>query len=462
MKSPLPLLMLACLCPLAPVSVRAGEEHSRHNILFIAVDDLRPELGAYGAAHIQSPHIDQLASESLLFEQAYCMVATCGASRSSMLTGVRPTKDRFVTHNAYAHKDAPWAVPLNTHFKNAGYHAISLGKVYHHKDDHEDGWSEKPWKSDRPKFHDSAKASGPRGDPIESANVDDAFYGDGDLALQAIKKLEERSADPETPFLLAVGFAKPHLPFVAPQKYWELYPPESIQLPQNYSSPANAPQESLHKFGELRNYNGIPKQGPVSDAQALELIRGYYACVSYVDAQIGKILQALQQLQLDDNTIVVLWGDHGWNLGDHSLWCKHSVYESSLHIPLLLKAPGFTPGRTSGLTESIDIYPTLCELAGVPIPHSVEGKSFVPLLRDPSRPWAEVAASRFGRGDSIRTSQYRYSEYIDSKGEFTARMLYDHEADPLENKNIAEQKSLQDTVSRLSSKLHQAMQATHD
>ena len=459
------LIALYCASSANPSTATSGGE-ARPNILFIAVDDLRPEFGAYGAVHIQSPHLDRLADESLLFTRAYCMVATCGASRASMFTSVRPTPERFVNFQTRADHDAPWATPWNTHFKNHGYHTISLGKIYHEPGDNAEGWSQAPWRSDRPTFHDPAKMPAPgtneRGDSTESADVPDDFYGDGALAEQAVAELRKRAEFPDQPFLLAVGFRKPHLPFVAPKKYWDLYPPESIHLPDNYFIPKNAPKESLHNFGELRNYKDIPRKGPLDDEKARHLIRGYYACVSYTDAQIGKVLAELDRLNLTGHTIIVLWGDHGWNLGDHTLWCKHSTYESSLHIPLLVKAPGFTTGgtTTNGLTESIDIYPSLCELAGLPVPSTVEGKSFVPLLRIPDRPWAQSATSRFRAGDSIRTERYRYSEYRDEDGTFQARMLYDHDADPLENTNIVDQAELEATATELARKLKQAIRAT--
>lgn len=434
---------------------------SRPNILFIAVDDLRPELGAYGASHITSPNIDRLATSSLVFKRAYCMVATCGASRSSMLTSVRPTKDRFLTHLARADKEVPWATTLHSHLKDHGYHTVSLGKVFHSLGDSIDGWSEKPWTSNLPIQHNPAKRSGVRGESTEMEDVPDDAYQDGEIAQRAFIELEKRAQQPDKPFFLAVGFKKPHLPFTAPQKYWDLYPENKIQLPENYFIPKNAPKLSIHSFGELRNYSDIPKNGPLSEAKALQLIRGYYACVSYVDAQIGKVLNQLETLGLDQNTIVVLWGDHGWNLGDHTLWCKHSVFESSLHIPLIVKAPGYASGtETNALTESIDIFPTLCELAGLPTPTTVEGKSFVPLLKFPERPSAELAASRHGSGDSIRTDKYRYSEYS-KNGKIQSHMLYDHELDPLETENIVDNEALAETREALSKKLHRVMKSTH-
>lgn len=436
---------------------------ARPNVLFIAVDDLRPEFAAYGATHIKSPHLDQLAAQSVRFDRAYCMVPTCGASRASMLTGVRPTAERFVTFTARADEEAPWAKTLNTHFKANGYRTGSLGKIFHAKDDSKAGWSDPAWRPNRPHYQLPANRAFEdqkrRGPPTESAPVADDAYGDGAVAHTAVERLQALAANPEQPFFLAVGFYKPHLPFVAPKKYWDLYPPESIKLPDNYQLPTNAPAESTHTWGELRAYEGIPKKGPIDDATALNLIRGYYACVSYTDAQVGKVLAELDRLGLAENTIVVLWGDHGWNLGDHTYWNKHSTFESSMRVPLLVRAPGITGGtHTAGLTESIDIYPSLCELAGLPVPETVEGKSFVPLLRFPNRPWAKAAVGRYVRGDTIRTDRYRYTEYREDRGAGPRKsdMLYDHTTDPLENHNISQDPALAETVQAL----NQTLQAT--
>ncbi len=441
---------------------------ARPNVLFIAVDDLRPEFSAYGATQIHAPNLDRLASESMRFDRAYCMVPTCGASRASMLSGVRPTPTRFITYQARADLETPWATTLNTQFQRQGYHTVSLGKVFHFAEDNADGWTDPAWQPDAP-LYQIQENIGPGdqarfGYPIEHADVPDEAYADGMLAQEAVKRLGALAANPNQPFFLAVGFYRPHLPFVAPQKYWDLYPPESIHLPDNYAPPENVPEEAMHRWAELRSYNKVPKNGPLTDAMAKELIRGYYACVSYADAQVGKVLAELERLGLADNTIVVLWGDHGWNLGDHSLWSKHCTFETAMRVPLLVKAPGIAPGHTDGLTESIDILPTLCELADLPIPASAEGKSFVPLLRQPNRPWALAAVGRFQTGDTIRTDQYRYSEYHADKGEgaYQSRMIYDHRADPAETRNIAEQPELQATAAELRETLHRAVTATRE
>lgn len=258
----------------------------------------------------------------------------------------------------------------------------------------------------------------------------------------------------QQPFFLAAGFFKPHLPFVAPKKYWDLYPAESIKLPANYHRPQDAPDVAIHTSGELRAYEGVPQSGPVSDEMALGLIRGYHACVSFTDAQIGRVLDELERLDLAKNTIVVLWGDHGWNLAEHTLWCKHSCFETSMRVPLVISAPGFRGGlRTAALTELIDIYPSLCELAGVPVPAHVQGRSFVPLMREPTLPWKDQAIGRFGPGDTIRTADFRFSEYSNARGEPVARMLYDHRTDAAENVNVSERPVLAATVQQLTERL---------
>ncbi|MFK7777016.1 MAG: sulfatase [Gimesia sp.] len=424
----------------------------RPNVLFIAVDDLRPELACYGKQHIHSPNIDKLAASSTLFERAFCMVPTCGASRASLMTGIRPARKRFVNYLTWAERDAPGIATMNTQFKKNGYYTASLGKIFHHPKDSAQGWSEPAWRPKgvpsyrRPenhKLHTQRQKQGKRkrGPAWESADVPDNAYADGVLAEKAIATLKRLKGKDE-PFFLAVGFFKPHLPFIAPKKYWDLYDHDKIQLPDNYHVPKGAPKESIHTSGELRSYAGIPRKGPVSEEAARNLIHGYYACVSYTDAQVGKLLAELDRLKLSDNTIVVLWGDHGWNLGDHTLWCKHSCYESSLQIPLIVRAPGIKGGqRRSALIETIDLYPSLCTLAGIPLPEHLAGQSFVGLMRDQDTKWKQAAVSRFRNGDTIRTDTLRYTEYTYPKGKLISRMLYDHKIDPAEDTNVVKDRT---------------------
>ncbi|MFW5693013.1 MAG: sulfatase [Thermoguttaceae bacterium] len=457
-------------------AVPAAEETNRPNVLFLAVDDLRPQLGCYGCPQMVTPHLDALAAGGTRFDGANCMVPVCGASRASLMTGLRPTRTRFVGWDCRADKDAPNAVPLNAHFTRHGYCTVSLGKVFHHMTDHADGWSEPPWRPNLPdrycdcyvlpeslaaeRRHREQAPRGPRarhrGPAYEAADVPDEAYSDGRTTQRALAELR-RLAGKQQPFFLAVGFIRPHLPFLAPKRYWDLYDFEQIHLPANYHPPKNCPRAALHNWGELRAYAGIPQQGPLTDETARRLIHGYYACVSYVDAQVGKLLDELERLGLDEETIVIVWGDHGWNLGEHGLWCKHSCFETSMRAPLIVRAPGMPEGGERNLpVEFIDIYPSLCELAGLARPGHLHGTSFVPLLRGAETfAVGRAAVGRYGRGETIRTDRYRYTEYLTPDGRATDRMLYDHSDDPDETVNIAEQPDNEDVVDSLSRRLRE-------
>jgi iduronate 2-sulfatase len=432
--------------------------NKKPNVLFLVVDDLRPQLGCYGHKQMLSPNIDHLASEGVLFTRSYCQVPVCGASRASLLTGVRPTRDRFISYDVWAEKDLPGALNLPKHFKNSGYHTISNGKVFHHSNDCRDSWSEAPWRPKGPWRNYlleenkklAQKEKDGRGPAYESADVPDNAYFDGMIADKAVSDLK-RLADMDKPFFLALGFLKPHLPFNAPKKYWDLYKREKIDLADNPFRPKGAPDVALHNWGELRAYVGIPQKGPLSDELARTLIHGYYACVSYTDAQIGRVLSELDRLGLRKNTIVILWGDHGWNLGEHGLWCKHCNFETSLHSPLIVTAPGIKgPVTSNALTEYIDIYPSLSELCNLPLPAHLQGKSFVPLMKNPNLVWKEAVFSRYYYGDSVKTDRYRYTEWRGKNGQVYARMLYDHKTDPHENVNISELPQNKAIVEKLS------------
>lgn len=420
------------------------------NILFIAVDDLRPELNCFGASHIVSPNIDQVAGDGIIFRQAYCQVPVCGASRASLLTGIRPNVSRFIDYDTWADIDAPDALSLPAHFKANGYHTISNGKIFHYKTDKIDSWSVPPWVpaddiSGKVYWRDyqtkanieimeTNEGSGPA---YENADVDDNAYYDGKITDRSIRDLKKLK-DMGQPFFLAIGYYKPHLPFNAPKKYWDLYDPDEINLPDNPHIPENAPPASMHNFGELRAYYDIPPEGPLPDSLAHKLIHGYYACVSYTDAQIGKILKELEILNLEKNTIVIIWGDHGWNLGEHGLWCKHCNYETSLRAPIILKVPWRYGGlKTDAMVEFIDIYPTLCDLAGISIPNHVQGESLTKYLDDPDLEGKRYVYSRFKKGESVKNQDFRYTEWLDSSQFRIAEMLYDHNTDPNENNNIS-------------------------
>ena len=434
------------------------------NILFIVVDDLRPELGCYGKELISSPRIDSLAAEGTRFDRSYCNVPVCGASRASLMTGLRPARNRFLDFQVRADEEAPGITTLPGHFRNNGYYTISNSKVFHHGDDAVESWDE-IWHpvSNSTSWRDYALLENIlrdtsdrfRGPPFERADVPDTTYMDGKTAQKTISDLR-RLKEMNKPFFLATGFLKPHLPFNAPEKYWRLYDGK-ITLPSNNQPPENAPTESLHNWGELRAYAGVPPKGPVSDDFARELIHGYYACVSFTDAQIGKVLDELERLQLDRNTIVILWGDHGWNLREHGLWCKHCNYETSLHTPLIIRVPGTTQVKSSSeIVEYVDIYPTLCELAGLELPEHLQGRSFRELLYDPEARSDGVAVCQWYAGITTIRENWFYTEWVNDNDSAYARMLYDHGVDPGENFNVSEIGSNAGVVSSMSSEMRRS------
>lgn len=396
----------------------AAQNSNKPNVLFICIDDLRPELGCYGAEQVKSPNIDQLASEGLLFNRAYCNVPVCGASRASLLTGVLPTSNRFVQYDTYAEKDAPTAKTLPQVFKEAGYTSLSVGKVFHHHDDTEDRSWDEPVFLNRGKSYDfqlsldsltqKYRSKRGRGRVYEHPNVDDWQYPDGQTAIKTMELLE-RFKKSGKPFFLASGFIRPHLPFYAPKKYWDLYNPDSIRIADNQFRPQNAP-EALKGSGEFYSYH-LAGMKPKSEQFHRVMKHGYLACVSYVDKLIGDVLNKLKELELDDNTIVVLWGDHGWHLGEHNFWSKHNTMHLSLRVPLIIKAPNYQYDVSSdAIIESSDIYPTLCELANINLQKTVQGESFVKLLKSPKKDFRTYAYSRFVNGDAVVTKDYSFTE----------------------------------------------------
>jgi arylsulfatase A-like enzyme len=441
---------------------KTNNENKKPNVLFIIVDDLRPELGCYGNENIISPNIDALAKDGYKFTHTYCQVPVCGASRASFLSGVRPNKTRFVDFDAWAEKDAPTAETLPMHFKKNGYITISNGKVFHHITDSEDSWSEKPWAPNTPWRNYLTKKNTAIADKnkqeihkavaesYESADVDDYAYIDGKVVQKTIKDLK-RLKKIGKPFFLAMGLRKPHLPFNHPKKYWNLYEGKNIPPADNPFIPKNAPSASIHNSPELRVYTDIPKRGKISDKKAKELKHAYYACVSYADKLIGDVIGELKKIGLYDNTVIVLIGDHGYQLGEHTMWTKHTNYEISLNAPMIVRVPGMKKNiEITGLTEFVDIYPTLCQLAGINIPNTADGKSFLPLLSGKKNKITDATFSRFKNGESIRTERYLYTEYRDKKNQLYAKMLYDHKTDPEENTNVADLPENKDIVKRLS------------
>ncbi len=435
----------------------------RPNVLFIAIDDLRPQLGCYGRSQMVTPNIDALASDGVLFERAYCQVPVCGASRASLLTGVRAERDRFVNYHTWADEDLPGARTLPQHFREHGYTTVSDGKVFHHLTDcAERSWSAEPW---RPQPEDGdwrnylleenkpEPSSEGRGTPYECVDVPDAAYFDGQIAERAVRDMRRLAREGE-PWFLAVGFLKPHLPFNAPKRYWDMYRRDDVNLADNPYPPDDAPEEAIHNWGELRAYLGIPAEGPLSEEMSRAMVHGYYAATSYTDAQVGLVLDELDRLGLAEGTVVVLWGDHGWQLGEHGLWCKHCNFNTSLNAPLIVRHAGVGRGTTRReLVEFVDIYPTLCELAGLSLPDHLHGASMVPLLGTGEAEWKTAAFSRFHAGDSVRTDRYLYTQWTDEEGSVTARMLYDHERDEAENWNLAGRPENAQLVEQLAARL---------
>lgn len=421
------------------------------NVLFIMADDLRPELGCYGVKEIKTPNIDRLAASSVLFQNAYCNVPVSGASRASLLTGVYPCyPNRFMAFDAWASKDYPSAVPISRWFTDHGYYTISNGKIFHNIKDHDDSWSEYPWRvnpegygadwADYNKWEiwmnkESGNTINPktmRGPFCESADVPDTAYDDGKGAIRTILDLH-RLKKKGKPFFLACGFWRPHLPFNAPQKYWDLYKRDEIPLAGNQYLPSGLPKK-VTGSREIFSYARV--ENTTDEAFQREAKHGYYACVSYIDAQIGLILDALEELELDKNTIVVLVGDHGWALGEHTFWGKHTLMDKATHVPLIIKAPGMKPGKSKSLVQFVDLYPTLCELTGLPEPENqLQGKSVVPVLKNPRSSVHNQVYIQWAGGDNVVDGRYSYTQWLTKAGgDF---MLFDHKQDKAENHNVA-------------------------
>jgi arylsulfatase A-like enzyme len=385
----------------------------------------------------------------------------------------------------------PSGVFLPQHFKNHGYHTVGMGKIFYNGPEDPLSWFEPHWlPEDYPnayctkagralvkQLQDEALAAGKpdpfkhvpehirRGRPYEALDVRDNELSDGQIADQAISTLRRVK---DQPFFMGVGFLRPHLPFAAPRKYWDMYSPEDIRLARNPFPPKDAPDVALHNSSELRQqYQGVPKSGTIDQELARNLVHGYYACVSYVDAQVGRVLDELERLGLADNTLVVLWGDHGWHLGEHGLWCKHTNFEVATRSTLIMSAPGMKAGgqKTSSLVEFVGIYPTLCDLAGLPQPTTLEGTSFAKLFDDPKREISKVAFSQYPRGKvmgySMRTDRYRYTEWrATSDGQVQAAELYDHVTDPEENVNQANEPASAKIIKELAAEMRNGLRHT--
>ncbi len=444
-------------------AARAAGKERKMNVLMILVDDMRPQLSCYGHAEMVTPNLDRLASQGTLFDRHYCPQAICAPSRIALLSGCRPDTTGIYDLETMLHSKHPEILSLPRHFKNLGYTTISQGKFYHHRKDDPDAWSHPATA-----YAGIAKGRGyvlpenvallekiksDRGPAFERADVPDNAYADGALADAGVAMLAELK---DRPFFLGIGFHKPHLPFCAPAKYWDLYDLEKIALPTHHVRPKDAPEIAMHDFGELRNYHGIPPKGPIDPKMARQLIHGYYAGVSYTDSQIGRVLDELERTGLADNTLVVFTADHGWLLGEHGLWCKHCNFEEACRVPLIIRMPGGKAGqRTAALTEHNDLYSTVCELAGAPTPKHVEGISLAPLLDDPDRSWKSAAFSQYPRrktmGYSMRTDRYRFTRWgTDAEAPIE---LYDYQTDPAGAVNAAHDPKNADLIRDFSAQL---------
>lgn len=466
---------------LAWVVAGAAVSADKPNVLLILVDDLKPALGCYGDAVAKSPHIDGLAASGMRFDRAYCNQAVCAPSRFTLMLGSHSTSTGLYGLGSKLREILPDAVTMPQHFAKHGWRTESLGKVFHIGHGNEgdpESFSVPHFKEKVIEYADPASTDGgkltreeayftnqrlneirslPRGAAFEGPDVPDEAYADGRVAAETVKRLKEakgRRDSDGTPFFIAAGFARPHLPFSAPKKYWDLYDPDELPMPTIETFPEYAPPVATKRGGEIANYFPVPDHEAwkkpktnIGPDLSRRLIHGYYASVSYVDAQIGKVLDALDALGLADNTIVVLWGDHGFHLGDLGMWTKHTNYEQATRIPILIRAPGVTTGdqSTGQFAESVDLYPTLADLAGLPAPtgpQPIDGISLVPVLRDPDarvRDHAYHAYPKAKMGRAIRTEQYRLVEWKVPGESASAAVLelYDYSGGDVEKRNVA-------------------------
>jgi arylsulfatase A-like enzyme len=502
---------------------------SKPNILFIAVDDLKPILGCYGNTLVKTPNIDRLAKMATVFNSNYCQQAVCGPTRASIMTGRRPDVTQIWNLTTQMRDINPDIVTLPQYLISQGYETSGIGKIYHPSSAISGvdpvSWSipylkskEKDFAADfgepangqyqlaatkalmtpemikerKQKNKELAQENDEnpksiKGPSTECIDVPDNAYQDGVNALLAKEQIIALSKK-EKPFFMAVGFSKPHLPFVAPKKYWDLYNRDEMPIAVFQEHAKNSPLIAYHQSGELRNYPDITEYVTLpADSLRIglklekqkELLHGYYAAVSYMDAQVGILLNTLESLGTLDNTIIVLWGDHGWHLGDHDLWHKHTVFEQATKAPLIIAGPGIKAGKTNSQSEFVDVFPTICNLAGVPIPTPLDGKSLKPLMLKNTASVKEFSVSQYPRklkkeeaaslgykkgnlmGYSLRTERYRYTIWMNdftSKQAFEtskvyATELYDYEKDPLEKVNVVKDKKYENTSAELNAKM---------
>lgn len=458
---------LCILCASALSSFAAPKP----NVLLLCVDDLKPALGCYGDKLALSPNLDRLAARGMRFDLAYCNQSVCAPSRNNLLLGSRSTSLGIYGLDRNFRTAAPNAVTMTQHFMRHGYRAEAIGKILHtghgNRDD-DASWSVPSVKEKVVEYLDPKNSANgqltreeayftnqklgdikslPRGAAIESADVPDSAYADGRIADEGIQRLRA-AKERGTPFFLALGFVKPHLPLTAPKKYFDLHDPKKFSLAPDQRDPEGAPKFAGKVGGEIVNYDPLSVENLREETTQRDLIHAYYACVSYMDAQLGRVLDELDRLGLAQNTLIVLWGDHGWHLGDHGYWTKHTNYEQANRIPLVIVAPGVAKAgaATKQLAETVDIFPTLAELAGLPAPigpQPIDGVSLVPVLRDPSKRIRDHAYHAYPRGErmgrAIRTERYRLVEWKKpgASADTAEFELYDYETDPLETKNLA-------------------------
>lgn len=439
---------LALLAGLVVYCVSVGAaESAKKNVLFIGVDDMRVLVNAYGQTQMRTPNIDRLAARGLLFQNAYVQQAVCAASRASLLTGCRP--DTTGVNYPYS----PWFIntflveheTIPTFFAHREYYTRTLGKIHHGPSDkgmtepHFNpkakyyALKENQYSGKKPEWADKVK-------PWEHADLPDNKYADGQICDEAIATIG-RAVKSGKPFFIAPGFKKPHLPFVCPKKYFDLYDHAAIELSPHPKLGPNQPDLSISRDGAYK-WSDFKEKG-ISDDDARQLIHSYYACVSFIDAQVGRLFDELDAQGVADNTIIMFWSDHGWHLGDHDVWGKSTNYEVATRSPLIVCDPGMKEKgkQTTALVEYVDMFPTLADLAGLEAPAHLEGTSFAPLLDDAGKPWKKAAFSQFPRGSkegySVRTAEWRYTEWRQNpKGTVLHRELYHTSVDPIETKNL--------------------------
>lgn len=449
-----------------------AQESNQKNVLLIIVDDLRPALPTYGATQVVAPNITEFSKNAVQFNNAFVNIPTCGASRASILTGIRPTREYYKKYFTSIDEDMPQAITISELLQAKGYTTISNGKVSHNKSDKASTWDDL-WRpeSTTPKDYlleeniQSSKLPHKNNHmPYEKANYEDLAYKDGKIAAKTIRDLKKLKAQKESFFLVA-GFLKPHLPFNAPAKYWEMYDRDKITSPINNKFPITA-YKGAGNWYELARYKGVqkdfsdnPSLNAISFTMDVEmttsLIHGYYACVSYIDQQIGNVLQSLEDLDLSKNTVVIITSDHGFSLSDHNRWSKHNLFKVENHVPLFVRVPGLSSsGKSDSFVELIDLYPTICELLGIEKPNQLEGRSLLENIKDPNLISRTNAYSRYTNGDMYISDNYAYTEWkYSEEGKIVGRMLYDMKNDPLQMENLSHLEKYETLMDSLSNNI---------